>query len=99
MKMNLQAVQFKVDQKLVDFIQKKLDKLEHFYSKIINADVYLKLENTSDAENKIVEIRLFIPGDDLVVKKKSKTFEEATDNVVHVLERHLKKRKQKQSVY
>ena len=47
MKVNLQAVNFNVDRKLVDFVQEKLDKLEKYYDKIISADVFLRLENTS----------------------------------------------------
>ena len=51
MKVNVQSVNFNADQKLIDFIQKKMDKLENFYSKIVYADVYLKVQNTSDKEN------------------------------------------------
>ena len=46
MKVNLQAVNFNVDRKLVDFVQEKLDKLEKYYDKIISSDVFLRLENT-----------------------------------------------------
>jgi putative sigma-54 modulation protein len=73
MKVNLQAVNFNVDKKLVDFVQEKIDKLEKYYDKIVSADVFLKLENTSDKENKIVEIKINVPGDDFVVKKITKT--------------------------
>ena len=41
-----EAVQFKVDSKLVDFIEKKLSKIDQFFDRIINAKVVLKLENT-----------------------------------------------------
>ncbi|MFC2468555.1 MAG: HPF/RaiA family ribosome-associated protein, partial [Capnocytophaga endodontalis] len=44
MKVNLHNVGFTVDQKLVDFIQKKMDKLDLFYDRVIDADVYLKLD-------------------------------------------------------
>ncbi|WP_046744119.1 ribosome hibernation-promoting factor, HPF/YfiA family [Kordia zhangzhouensis] len=95
MKVNMQSVNFTVDRKLVDFIQRKMDKLETYYDKIIDADVYLKVENTSAKENKIVEIRVNIPGDDLMVKKQCKTFEEATDEGTKSLQRALLKRKEK----
>ena len=48
MKVNVQAVNFDVDRKLINFTQERLDKLEKFYDRIILADVYLKLENSSD---------------------------------------------------
>lgn len=52
MNVNIQSVNFTVDQKLVDFIQKRLDKLENYYDRVVSADVYLKVENTSEKENK-----------------------------------------------
>ena len=58
MKVNLHNVGFTVDQKLVDFIQKKMDKLDLFYDKVIDAEVYLKLDTTTAKENKIVEIKI-----------------------------------------
>jgi putative sigma-54 modulation protein len=95
MKVNMQYVNFTVDRKLVDFIQRKMDKLETFYDRIIDADVYLKVENTSAKENKIAEVRLNIPGDDLMVKKVCRTFEEAIDEASRILQRSLLKRKEK----
>ena len=78
-KVNLHAVNFNVDKKLVDFVQEKVDKLEKYYDKIVSADVFLKVENTSDKENKIVEIKINVQGDDFVVKKMTKSFEEGID--------------------
>ncbi len=95
MKVNVHAVNFTVDRKLVDFIQIKLDKLEKYYDKIVVSDVYLKLDNTSEKENKIAEIKLHVPGDDFLVQKQCKTFEEAVDQSVESLERLLLKRKEK----
>lgn len=95
MKVNVQAVNFNVDKKLVDFTQERLDKLEKFYDKIVSSEVFLKVENTSDKENKVVEIRLNVPGDDMIVKKVAKTFEEAVDLSANSLERVLIKRKEK----
>ena len=62
---------------------------------VIDADVYLKVENTSAKENKISEIRVNIPGDDVMVKKQCKTFEEAVDEATSTLQRVLLKRKEK----
>ena len=95
MKMNLQSVNFTVDQKLVNFTQNKLDKLENHYNRIIHADVFLKVQKTSGKENKITEILLSVPGDEFITKKINKTFEEGVDECVSSLERQLKKRKEK----
>ena len=95
MKVNIHAVNFTVDGKLVDFIQERMDKLEKFYDKIVTSDVFLKVEKTSEKENKIVEVKIHVPGDDLVVKKQCKTFEEAVEVSAESLERLLVKRKEK----
>ncbi|WP_425077593.1 ribosome hibernation-promoting factor, HPF/YfiA family [Psychroserpens sp. S379A] len=95
MKVNTQSVNFNADKKLIDFIQKRMNKLDQFYDKVIDSDVYLKVENTSDKENKIFEARVNVPGDSFVVKKQCKTFEEGTDVAISSLERQLKKRKEK----
>ena len=95
MKVNTQSVNFTADSKLIDFIQKRMDKLDMYYDKIIQSDVYLKVENTSDKENKIFEAKLSVPGDSFIVKKQCKSFEEGTDMAVASLERQLKKRKEK----
>ena len=95
MKVSVHAVNFSVDRKLVDFIQERMDKLEKYYDKIVSSDVFLKVENTSDKENKFVEIIVNVPGDDFVVKKQCRTFEEAVDLTAESLERLLVKRKEK----
>ncbi|MCL6460786.1 putative sigma-54 modulation protein [Flavobacterium micromati] len=95
MKVSIHAVNFTVDKKLVDFVQERLDKLEKYYDKVVSADVFLKVENISEKENKIVEVKINVPGDDFVVKKQCKTFEEAIEIASESLERLLVKRKEK----
>ena len=95
MSINVEAVNFNVDQKLIAFIEERLAKTEKFYDRVVNSDVFLKVENTSDKENKIVEIRVQVPGDEFIVKKQCKTFEEAVDSACESLERLLLKRKEK----
>ena len=95
MKVNMQSVNFTVDGKLVDFIQRRLEKLENYYDKVIDSDVYLKVQKTSAKENKIAEVKVNVPGDEFIVKKQCKTFEEAVDSAASSLERVLLKRKEK----
>jgi len=90
MKVNTQSINFNADRKLIAFIQKRMDKLDMFYDKVIKSDVYLKVENTSDKQNKVFEARVSVPGDSLIVKKQCKTFEEGVDVAVSSLERQLK---------
>jgi putative sigma-54 modulation protein len=96
MKANIQSVNFNIDKDLVEFINTKVDGLEKFYDKIIETDVYLKVQNTSEKENKIVEVKLNIPGDEFMVKKQCKSFEEGVDLATGALKRQLRKKKEKQ---
>ena len=96
MRVQFQSVNFKADQKLVDYVQERMDKLEHYYDHIIEGEVYLKVDNTNSRENKIVEMKLSIPGNDLMVKKENKSFEAATDIAMDVMKRQLRKRKEKE---
>ena len=95
MEVNTQSVNFNIDRELVNFVQKRMDKLENFYDRVIHSDVYLKVVNTSVKENKIAEVKVHVPGDEFIVKKQCKSFEEAVDSAVSSLERLLTKRKQK----
>lgn len=95
MKVNVHAVNFTVDKKLVDFVQERMDKLEKYYDRVVSSDVFMKVEKTSEKENKIVEIKINVPGDDFLVKKQCKSFEEAVEQSAESLERLLIKRKEK----
>mgnify|MGYP001820363724 CR=1 FL=1 len=95
MQVKIHSVQFKADVKLENFIEEKLGKLNNYYDQILGSEVFLKLENTNEPANKITEIRLSIPGNDLFAKKQSKTFEEATDQAVEALRRQIRKHKDK----
>ena len=95
MKVNVHAVNFNVDRKLVGYVQEKLDKLDKYYDRVVCSDVFFKLDNTSAKINKIAELKVSVPGDEFVVKKQCKTFEEAVMLATDSMERLLVKRKQK----
>ncbi|MBE7176186.1 MAG: ribosome-associated translation inhibitor RaiA [Mucilaginibacter polytrichastri] len=95
MKIQVQSIHFSADQKLLEFIQKKVDKLDQFFDHIITGEVYLKLENVEDEANKITEIKVQIPGNILFAKEQCKTFEEATDLAIESLRKQVAKHKTK----
>ncbi len=95
MKVNVHAVNFTVDRKLVGYTQGRLDKLEKYYDRVVCSDIFLKLDNTNGKENKIAELKISVPGDEFMVKKQCKTFEEAVELAADSMERLLMKRKQK----
>ena len=99
MRVNVQTPNFNATNNLLVYVEKRLKKLEQFYDHIVFADVFLKVQKMSKKQNKIVEILLTIPGDDLIVKKEARSFEEGTDECVQSLERQLKKHKQKQRAF
>ncbi len=96
MKVFVQSVNFNADKKLVDFVEKKAMSLEKFHDKIIDAEVFLKVQKTSEKENKITELKINIPGSELIVKKETKTFEEGISTVADSMKRQLKKSKEKE---
>lgn len=95
----MHAVHFSADQTLLDFIQRKLDKLDTFHDRIISGEVFLKLDgsDTNKVKQKILEVRLNIPGKELFVSQKGTTFESATDQIVDVLKDKLVRSKEKRS--
>ena len=96
MRVITQSVNFTADKELIEFVDKKIEVLEKYHDKIIDAEVYLKVQQTSEKENKVTELKLNIPNHDLMVKKESKTFEEGTSLCVDSMKRQLKKMKEKE---
>lgn len=94
MKVQVQSIHFDADIKLINFIQKKLDKLDTFYDRTIDAEVILRLNNEG-IENKTVEIKLNVPGEQLFAQKTNGSFEAATDHCAEALRRQIKKHKEK----
>jgi len=94
MKAIFQATNFNADQKLINFIQKKLDKLDNYFDRVIEAEVFLKLNNKGE-KNKTVEIKIGVPGNDIIVSRDAETFEKAMDLAYDVLKRQLRKQKEK----
>ena len=95
MKVIVQSVNFNADKRLIDFVVKKVAGLEKYYDKIVDSEVFLKVQQTSEKENKTVDIKINIPGNDIVVKKQCKTFEEGTMVAVDSIKRKLAKEKEK----
>lgn len=95
MKISVQSVNFNIDNDLVKYIEKKVNNLEKFHDQILSAEVFLKVQSTSEKENKITDLKINLPGNDIVVKKQSKTFEEAVSNCVDAIKIQLVKRKEK----
>jgi putative sigma-54 modulation protein len=94
MKIQVHSIHFDADRKLIDFIQKKIDKLETFYDRLMDGEVFLRLNNEG-IENKTVEIKLNMPGNNLFAREQARSFEAATDQATEALRNQLKKFKTK----
>jgi putative sigma-54 modulation protein len=99
MEIQIQSIHFKADQKLINFINEKVSKLNQYFEGIINGEVFLRLDKSDDSANKVAEIKLNVPGSDLYVKRQCKTFEEAIDSGVEALTKQIKKYKDKARMY
>jgi putative sigma-54 modulation protein len=98
MNVNIQNVRFTADAKLLDYIRKKIGKLATFNDRIMSVDVFLKLDNVvHQIKDKIVEIRVKVPGRQFFVKATSKSFEESFENSLDSIINKIKRQKEKQA--
>ncbi len=95
MTINLQTVNFNAKDGLEEYVERKLSKLEQYYDKIIAVQVAMRVENISEKENKFVDIKLEVPGDDIMVKKSGQSFEECIDLSVDTLKKLIIRKKEK----
>lgn len=96
MNVRIQTVHFEADQRLLDHVNEKMQKLRTFHDKIIGVEVYLKLDNLSQqVRDKIAEIKVYVPKHSYFVKHQSKTFEESFDLAFGSLVNQVKRGKEK----
>lgn len=93
MEIRVQTLKFDADQKLLDYVDKKVAKLERFDENITSVDVVLSL--MEKPENKAVKLQANVPSDALVVEKNAKTFEEAVTDAVDAMKERLTRNKEK----
>ncbi len=99
MNVNIQTVRFNADAKLLDYVNRKIDKLNTFHDSIIKTDVYLKLDNVVHAiKDKTVEIAIHVPRQSYFVKSTSKSFEESFDLALDSMATQIKRKKQKMAL-
>lgn len=99
MKIHVETPGFSADQKLLQYIDKKVSKLDQYYDRILDAELILKLENSGQIKDKVVETKLRVPGDTLFIKDVEKTFEAAVDKSVDRIKRQLIKFKELQRTH
>ena len=99
MTVNIQSVHFDADTKLLDHVNRKIAKIGSHHDKIMNVDVFLKLDNViHQIKDKVAEIRVQIPKHEIFVKQSTKSFEESFDMALDAVLIQIKKVKEKQGV-
>lgn len=98
MNVKIQSVHFDADSKLIEYVNRKLEKLKNFSDRIIQVNVFLKLDNVvHNIKDKIAEIRVHVPRHNFFVKSTSKSFEESFDNAFDSMVTQIKRNKEKQA--
>ncbi|MDR2890059.1 MAG: ribosome-associated translation inhibitor RaiA [Alistipes sp.] len=95
MNIQIQSVKFDADEKLVDFVETKMSKLDKFSERIVSSDVIMKVDKDHEKGNKVATITLYVPGEDLVAEGRARSFEEAVDEAIEILKRGIVKQKEK----
>ena len=96
MNVKINAVKFKADEKLLDFAQEKVSKLERHLSNILEAEVTLKVDKPESDNNKVADIRLVVKGYDLFASKQADSFEQAIMLCIDALKPQIDKLKDRQ---
>ena len=98
MNVNIQTVKFEADSALIEYVNRKLEKLNTFHDRIIQVSVFLKLDNVVHTiKDKIAEIRIHVPRQEFFVKSTSKSFEGSFDAALDSIVNQIKRRKEKQA--
>ena len=93
MEIRVQSLKFNADQKLLDYVQKKVEKLERFDETVTSVEVALSL--MEKPENKSVHLQVHVPGETLLIERNAKTFEEATNEAVDAMKEKMVRSKEK----
>lgn len=96
MEIRIKSIHFDATEKLQEFINKKVEKLQKSYEDIQKVEVQLKVEKPAAALNKTTSLTVTAPGNTLFVEKTCDTFEEGVDQCLDAMKVQLTKFKEKQ---
>jgi putative sigma-54 modulation protein len=97
MKIYINYIDMEPDTRLNEFIQKKVDKLETYYDRIVEGEVFLKRSNNNTDENAVAELKINIPGSSLFAREQAKSFEASIDACTEAVRRQINKFKGRQA--
>ncbi|MDT0677015.1 HPF/RaiA family ribosome-associated protein [Autumnicola musiva] len=88
-------VHLQKSERLEEYTQQKLDKLETKYDFIVRAEVHFKKQDGQEPDGFICNIKLSVPGPQLFVESNKDSFEAAVTTSVRDLQKQLEKQKAK----
>ena len=89
----INSVKVRADEKLEKYINDKVAKLDRMIDNADKCEVILKVDKPESNNNKIAELRLYVPGKDLFVSKQADTFEQAVADGIDTLKVQIEKYK------
>ena len=87
-------MKFDASKQLIEFVEKKMSRLERFEDSSTGVDVVLKLDKDDEKGNKLALVTLHVPGNDIITEQRARTFEEAVDLALDVVKRQIEKRRE-----
>jgi ribosomal subunit interface protein len=96
MNINIQTLDFNAKEELNEFVKEKVARLGRYLDNIISYEITLRIDKSETNDNKIADIRLVVPGNDLLASSRAASFEKATAQAIEALERQIEKRKTKE---
>ena len=97
MDINVKTIKFDATDKLQEFIQKKVGKLDKYCNDIRKVEVSLKVVKPETVMNKQASLTVVLPKMELFAEKICDTFEEAVMESLAAIEKQLGKYKEKQA--
>ena len=94
MNIKIHSIKFDASESLLEFVQKKMDKMDKFFDRVVDGEVYLRLNNEG-VDNKTVEIKINLPGDQFFAESSARSFEKAMEESAKAIKRKLRKHKEK----
>jgi putative sigma-54 modulation protein len=91
----INAVKFKADPKLEQFVNDKVSKLTKMVDNATKCEVTLKVDKPESDNNKIAEISIALPGQTLFNSKQADTFEQAVLDCVDTMKIQIEKYKER----
>ena len=91
----IQSVHFDASQQLVEFVEKKVAKLEKLCEGATSLEVAMKLIKPETSNNKEVALSLSTGNGELFASKTSDTFEDALLGAIDALKAQIEKKREK----